>query len=103
MALRVVLRRQAQADLEAIADAIGAESPRQAAIWTAGVRAKCQSLAEFPERWAVYRGEVRRMVVGQYLVFYRIADADIPNLRRAIVIRVMHGARNIGDLKDSDD
>ncbi len=103
MALRVVFRRQAQADIEAIADTIGAESPRQAVIWADGLREKCQSLSEFPERWPLDRGETRRMVVGQYLVFYRIADPDIPNLRRVVVIRVLHGARDIGVLPESGD
>lgn len=43
------------------------------------------------------------MVVGNYLVFFRVADADIPSLRPVIVIRVMHGARDIEEIADSDD
>jgi plasmid stabilization system protein ParE len=102
MRLKVFLRRQAQADIETIEQGIAADNLRMAAIWAADLRDKCQSLAEFPERAPVYRGQIRRLVVGQYLVFYRIADPDIPNLRRVIIIRVLHGARNIGDLVDRE-
>ena len=42
------------------------------------------------------------MVADNYLVFYRIAEADISSLRRVIVIRVMHGARDIGEISDVD-
>jgi len=103
MPVRVVFRSQAQADIEAIADTIGAESTRQAAAWATDMRTRCLSLAKFPERSPVYSGEIRQMVVGQYLVFYRIADPDIPNLRRVIVVRVIHGRRNISDVADFED
>lgn len=42
------------------------------------------------------------MVVGDYLVFFRLVDPEIPNLRRVIVIRVMHGAQDINVIGDTE-
>ncbi len=103
MADRVVFRVLAEADIEDIGDRIAVDSPRHAASWVATIRTRCASLSEFPERWPIHHLTVRRMVVGDYLVFYRIADADIPSLRRVIVIRVMHGSRDIGAISDPAD
>jgi toxin ParE1/3/4 len=103
MADRVVFRALAEADIEDIGDRIALDSRRHAASWIATIRTRCESLSDFPERWPVHHLTVRRMVVGDYLVFYRIADPDIPNLRRVIVIRVLHGSRDIGVISDPAD
>lgn len=100
MADSVVFRSQAEADIEAIGDRIALDSRRNAAVWVADMRRRCESLAELPERWPIHIGAVRRMAVGNYLVFFRIADPDIPNLRRVIIIRIMHGARKIERITD---
>lgn len=99
---RVVFRALAEADIEVIGDTIAIDSQRNAANWVAHLCGRCESLSEFPERWPVHSGAVRRMVVGAYLVFFRIADPDIPSLRRVIVIRILHGARDIGLIADSE-
>jgi len=101
MAVEVVFRALAEQDIEEIGDRIALDSQRAAALWIAEVRQRCASLGEFPERYPIHTGVIRRMVAGPYLIFYRIADADIPTLRRVIVIRVMHGAREIGDILDT--
>jgi plasmid stabilization system protein ParE len=103
MAVRVVFRRQAAADIEAIADQIAQGSPRKAVEVSEGLREQCLSLRDFPERAAPFTSDIRRMVAGSYLIFYRIADPDDPALRRVIVIRVLHGSRDIDRLVDPDD
>ena len=95
MADRVVFRAQAEIDIETIGDRIARDSQRQAAAWVAATRARCESLSDFPERWPLQVRDVRRMVVGEYLVFFRIADPDIPSHRRVIVLRILHGARQV--------
>ena len=95
MADKVVFRVRAEADIEAIGDWIARDSRRHAAQWIADVRERCETLSEFAERWPLQVGSVRRMVFGEYLVFFRIADPDIPSRRRVIVLRVIHGARRI--------
>jgi toxin ParE1/3/4 len=103
MAVSVVFRRQAAADIEAIADQIAQDSPRRAVEVSESLREQCLSLRDFPERAATYTAEIRRMVAGSYLIFYRIADPDDPALRRVIVIRILHGSRDIDRLLDPDD
>jgi plasmid stabilization system protein ParE len=66
------------------------------------LRARCHSLAEYPERAACHRGDFRRLVAGAYPIFYRIADPDDPKLHRVIVSRVLHGAQDIDRLVDPD-
>ena len=95
MADRVVFRVQAETDIETIGDRIARDSQRHAAAWVVDTRARCESLSDFPERWPLQVRDVRRMVMGEYLVFFRIADPDIPNRHRVIVLRVLHGARII--------
>jgi toxin ParE1/3/4 len=99
---RVVFRALAEADIETIGDRIARDSQRNAVAWVSDMQQRCQLLADFPERWPVHGGAIRRMVVGNYLVFFRVADPDIPSLRRVIVIRVLHGARDIREISDSD-
>ena len=104
MALRVVFRRQANTDIETIADHLAKTAdPRKALEMSEFLRARCRSLCNFPERAAVYRSDFRRLVAGPYLIFYRIADPDDPRLRRVIVSRVLHGAQDIDRLVDPDD
>ena len=102
MAVSVVFRRQAEADLENIADGIASESPGKAAEFIEQLRERCRSLGEFPDRAAVYRGTIRRLVAGRYLAFYRIADPEDPGSRRVIILRVLHGAMDIDRLVDPD-
>lgn len=103
MAVRVVFRHQAQTDIESIAGHLAKESSRKALEISELLRARCLSLREFPERSAPYRGDIRRMVAGAYLIFYRIADSEDAKLRRVIVVRVLHGAQDIDRLIDPDD
>lgn len=104
MTIRVVFRRQADTDIETIADHLAKTAgPRKALEVSEFLRARCHSLGEFPERAAVYRSDFRRLVANPYLIFFRIADLDDPQLRRVIVSRVLHGSQDIDRLGDPDD
>jgi toxin ParE1/3/4 len=95
MADKVIFRALAETDIETIGDMIARDSERHAAAWVAELRARCESLSEMAERWPLQTSVIRRMVVGDYLVFFRIAYPDIPGRRHVIVIRILHGARRI--------
>lgn len=62
------------------------------------IEASERRLAEFPElgrgRDELLRG-VRSWVVGAYLIFYRVEATSL------IVIRVLHGARDLGATLES--
>jgi toxin ParE1/3/4 len=86
------LSRRAQTDVEEIVRYIGGESPAAAE----------RLIARFMERFALletqplsgaHREEVgaglRRIVVGSYLVFYRIDERGIE------ILRILHSRRNI--------
>ena len=86
----VVITEEAEADLERIGDHIALDNPRRAFTYVREMRARCERLASFPERFPlVPRHEasgVRRMTFGGHLVFYRVG-AD-----RVVVLHVLHGA-----------
>ena len=82
--------REAERDLERIADSIAADNPARAVSFIRDLRAYCLSLAEFPERYPLIERYathgVRHRVHGNYLIFYRV-DAD-----GVTVLHVLHGA-----------
>lgn len=52
-------------------------------------------LGQFPElgrERKEYRGNLRSLAVGTYVIFYRVNGAD------ADIIRVLHGSRNLKDI-----
>ena len=90
--MRVVISRSAVADLEAIADWIAADNPERAAAFAALLRERCLQLGEMPRAFPLVpryepRG-IRRRPVGDYFIFYRVAD------RVVVVLRGLHGARD---------
>jgi len=82
----------ADADIDSITDYIAMDSPSQALRWSEDVRKRCHSLGVFPKRGTVHSGEVRRLVAGAYLIFYRVTGDDADS--QVIVLRVIHGAAN---------
>ncbi len=65
MAVRVVFRHQANADIEHIADYLAEKAdPHKAVEISEFLRARGRSLGEFPERAARYRGDFPRLVIG---------------------------------------
>lgn len=90
--MKVVFTDAAEADLEAIGDAIAKDRQRRAVSFVAELREKCESLAALPEAFPVVRRyravQIRRRVHGSYLIFYRVKQD------RIVILHVLHGAMN---------
>lgn len=82
--------REAESDLEQIADYIAQDNPRHALSFIRELRSKCEDLVENPNGFAlVPRYEhhgIRRRVHRNYLIFYRVESA------RVVIVHVLHGA-----------
>lgn len=98
MSSRVVLRADAEADIESISDYIAADSLDSARRFRSVIRTECQALAEMPGMGARRDFDNPRLanvrswpVKGfrNYLIFYRGIEGGIE------VLRILHGARNI--------
>ena len=82
----------AEQDLVSIADYIAADNPRRAASFVQALRQQCERIAHNP---AGYRlrpelGEgIRSCAHGRYVVFF-IASAN-----EVVVVRILHGARDL--------
>lgn len=93
----VLLSAEAESDIEAIGDYIAQDDPMRALDFVAALRRRCTGLATMSERFPVVerytdRG-VRKLVHGNYLIFYRLADAET-----VIVLHVLHSARDYDGL-----
>jgi toxin ParE1/3/4 len=96
----VVITGPAAADLRAIGDYISRDSLAQAAKVVAGLRHTCATLSEASLRFplAPQLGEgVRRVARPPYVVFYRVGDEVVE------VLRIIHAARDYGQLPFVDD
>lgn len=86
---------KAEEDLEAIGDYIAEDNPRRAVTFIREIRERCQQIAAFPkaspQRLELGAG-VRMAPHRNYLIFYHEEGSDI------IVDRVLHGARDYGEL-----
>ena len=94
----VEITAEAERDLSEITQFIARDDLRQAIAFVEELRAACDSLAEFPERFPLVpryeRLGIRHRVCGKYLIFYRVES------ERVAVLHVVHGARNFYDLLD---
>lgn len=95
---QVLRTTQAEVDLLEILAYLGQQSARAADRFTANVKKKCSILAQFPEMGTL-RDELaptlRSFPVGKYLLFYQPIEDGI------LVVRVLHGARDIPSLFES--
>ncbi len=92
---RIVQSPLALDDLQAIWEYIAADSPAAADATIRKLSGTFDRLAENPligEQQAAIRPDLRRFVVGSYLIFYQPIDGGIR------VARVFHGARRYEDL-----
>jgi plasmid stabilization system protein ParE len=91
MKYRVVYSGRVQRDLDTIYDHVAQESgePEIARRLIERMLDACDSLASFPERFGTYAHAPRwrMMPIGNYLVFYRLADDAV------LIGNVRHGAR----------
>jgi toxin ParE1/3/4 len=90
--LPVVRTPRAQQDFEAIVECLDEHSPPAAHRFATAVADKCCPLASFPRmgraRDELYPG-LRSLVVGNYLVFYRVTATAVE------ILRILHGARDL--------
>jgi toxin ParE1/3/4 len=88
---RAIYSSEADADIRQIVDYIGQDNLPAALAWSDRIRAVCDLLARQPgigQRLQTARyGEVRRHVVGNYLIYYRPMASGIS------VVHIVHGAR----------
>jgi toxin ParE1/3/4 len=88
--MKVVFTDEAETNLEIIGDYIALDNPVRAASFVDEIRDRVKDVAIFPEAYPVvgrYRAyEVRRVVFGSYLIFYRISAGSIE------VLKIIHGA-----------
>ncbi len=90
---------QAGADLELIEAYISTDNPDAAESLILTLCSKCRLLSEHPESGrdrSDLRPGLRGFPVGNYIIFYRPATYGIE------VLRILHGARDIGSLFESE-
>lgn len=84
-------------DLASIGEYIAKENPQSAKNVLRSIRTTCQEIAHTPkigrEREEFGAG-IRSFPVGNHLIFYRPANSGMSDYG-IIVIRVLHGARNL--------
>ena len=93
MALRLL--PAAEADIEGIVLYIAEDNPAAARRWLEDIRTRCRRLADMPGMGTArpeVRPDLRLSPVGNYLILYRQAGADVE------IVRVLHGARQWQDL-----
>jgi toxin ParE1/3/4 len=92
----VEFSREAIQDLEAIGDWIAQENPDRAYQFVRELRVDCESLSDFPERYAMFKtidiGDIRRKPHGNYLIFYVVGQSIVS------ISRILHGAQDYADL-----
>ena|SRR5829696_122437 len=90
--MKVEFSISARRDLIAIFEHLQPLNARAARRIVDDLEKRCRSLSRFPRRGTpvLTRGDVllRRLVVGQYLVFYEVLD------RIVVIDAVLHGARD---------
>jgi plasmid stabilization system protein ParE len=91
----VRLTREAERDLEAIADRIAKDNPERALSFVQELRESCLGLADFPERFPLVpryeRAGVRHRVHGNYLILHRVEAEAVT------VLHLLLGATDYGE------
>ncbi len=93
MASNFGLRARAKQDLQEIIEYIAADNPKAALSFYDRFLRKFELLSSQPNLGVarpVLGDGIRMLVLGNYLILYRIADGS-PE-----ILRVLHGARDIG-------
>ena len=91
--MKVRITRQAQIDLESIAEWIGRDNPVRAISFVDELLVRCRSLSDHPDRFPIHRttrgNVVRKMSHRDYAILY-VHLADVVE-----VVHVVHGARDL--------
>jgi toxin ParE1/3/4 len=96
--LPLIRSAQSEEDLVNIWRYIAADNPTAATRWLERIERRIQSLANFPflgEQQLQFGEYTRRIVEGNYLIFYDVLPDAVH------VLRVFHGARKWNELFDS--
>ncbi len=92
--MRLVFSSKARADLINIGDTIALDNPVRALSFVDELQAKCVILTEMPLLYPLIpdyeNRNIRRIVYGNYLIFYRV------EVETVVILRVLHGAMNYG-------
>jgi len=96
--MKVTISDDAKEDLRSIATYVARDNPQRAGSLVRELRARCRSIASFPHKHQLVprfesRG-VRRLALGNYLIFFYVDQHE------AVVIRILHAARDIERLLD---
>jgi toxin ParE1/3/4 len=89
----------AQRDFEDIGDYIASQSPRAAADLAMRFMDKWELLATQPysgQSVENIAADLRRLVMGEYVAFYRVRDGDV------VIVRIFHGRRDLSSEDFSD-
>lgn len=88
--------REAENDLEQIADYIAERNPGRALSFLRELRSSCEDILVNPNAFALVpryeHHQIRRRVHGNYLIFYRVDSAKV------VIIHILHGATDYGSL-----
>jgi toxin ParE1/3/4 len=86
--LSLRLAQEAERDLEKISDWISDQNPVRARSFVKEIKASCEGLRLMPDRFPKVRpdSELRRMVHGNYLIFFRASENLVD------IARILHGA-----------
>jgi toxin ParE1/3/4 len=93
--MRVVFSVRAEHDLEEIGDYIAAENPSRAVSFIQEIQEQCSKIAMSPLAYiarAELGKDIRSCVHGRYLIVFRPSDEDV------LIVRILHGARNLARL-----
>jgi toxin ParE1/3/4 len=94
--MRLIVTEEAKADLERIADTIAEDNPSRALSFVKELESRCRALLARPLAYPLVsrkkeRG-VRRVVHGNYLIFYR-ADPDA-----VVVLHILAARMNVDEI-----
>jgi toxin ParE1/3/4 len=88
----VFISNAAEADLENIGDCIARDNPRRAVSFVQELVARCQNLNEMPHAFPLvprYEASgIRRLIHGNYLIFYRVEEG------RVEILHILNGAQD---------
>jgi toxin ParE1/3/4 len=95
----VVFSELAELDLEEIGDYIAADNPARAVSFVREIREHCTKIAKSPLAYVARPdlGEgIRCCTHGRYMIFF------LPSEREVLVVRVIHGARDLSGLFEDE-
>lgn len=90
--MKVIFSRNAERDLEDIADWIARDNPERAESFVAELIRTCESIGRAPRSYPLVDRNrdptLRRRVFGSYLIFFDIGAKEVE------ILHVVHGARD---------